>query len=222
MNLTLANSYLSNSFTNQLVSGFDHLLPRLPIALFDLLVGILIIRLLGRIIRIILRLSSMQPGLREVISSTLETLMWLLLTIALLEELGFSGIVYFFTGSIFAIGLALSAGGSTLVSDIVAGLFLSRDADFNVGDELIVGDPPSQGIVVGMDSRRIRLKDAEGRLHVIPNSVVERKEWVVLHSRREMSALVKATKAAKRLGAVARKKGATVARKRAIVRNNDQ
>jgi small-conductance mechanosensitive channel len=222
MNLTLANSYLSNSFTNQIIDGVDHLLPRLPIALFDLLVGILVIRILSHVIHLALKLGNVQPGLRQVITSILETIMWLLLTVALLQELGFSGIIYFFTGSVFAIGLALSAGGSTLVSDIVAGLFLARDADFNVGDELIVGEPAVQGVVIAMDSRRIRLRDDKGVLHVVPNSVVERKEWVVIHSRRELPALVKATKAAKRLGAAARKKGATVARKRSSLSKNDQ
>lgn len=222
MNLTLANSYLSNSFTNQIVSGLNHLLPRLPVALFDLLVGILIIRILVRIARVFMKVGNVQPGLREVLTGTLETVMWILLMIALLQELGYSGIIYFFTGSVFAIGIALSAGGSTLVSDIVAGLFLARDADFNVGDELIIGDPPAQGVVVAMDSRRVRLKDASGVVHVIPNSVVERREWIVIHSRRELPALVKATKAAKRLGAAARKKGVTVGRKRAAVSKNDQ
>jgi hypothetical protein len=72
-----------------------------------------------------------------------------------------------------------------------------------------------------MDARRIRLRDDKGLLHIVPNSVVERKEWVVVRKRTEVSALVKATKAARRFGVAALEKRAEAARKRRGVRNND-
>jgi len=88
----------------------------------------------------------------------------------------------------------LAAGGSTVISDVVAGVFLANDTDFSVGDEVIVGVPEAstQGIVESMDVRRTRLRDKNGILHVIPNSVVERKEWVVLNKKTELTPLGKA------------------------------
>jgi small-conductance mechanosensitive channel len=162
-----------------------------------------------------MKVTHVQPGLRGVVTSILETFMWLLLTIALLSELGFSGIIYFFTGSIAAIGIAMAAGGSTLVADIVAGVFLARDNDFNVGDIVIVGETPTLGTIESMDARRTRLRDDNGVLHVIPNSVVERREWVVIRKRGTPGAFVKATKAAKRLGAAALEKRAAARKNRA-------
>lgn len=211
------NLQFSTSFTSHIVHGLDTILPRLPNALFDLLLGIILIRLLVRLVRLSMKVANVQQGLRDVITSVIETIMWLLLTIALLNELGFSGIIYFFTGSIAAVGLAMAAGGSTLISDIVAGIFLARDVDFNVGDEIEILLPTgtmTRGHIESMDSRRTRLRDARGLLHIIPNSVIERNEWIVHNKRPGLGALVKATKAAKHIRAVAREKRAVAAERR--------
>lgn len=214
---------LGTNFTNHVLDALNIIVPRLPNALFDLLLGILIIRVLERVLRFIMKYTSIQPALRDVLASVISIIMWIFLTITLLNELGFSGVIYFFTGSVAALGIAMAAGGSTLVSDIIAGIFLARDNDFNVGDEVIVGERPTLGTVVSMDARRTRLRDEYGVLHVIPNSVVERKEWVVIRKQPEVNALVKATKAARRLGAAARKKriGST-AKKTQVVRKTAQ
>ncbi len=70
-------------------------------ALFDLLLGILVIRLLVRGIRLILKATHIQTGMRYVITSISETSLWILLTYTLLQELGLYNVIYFFTGSIF-------------------------------------------------------------------------------------------------------------------------
>ncbi|HEY6736516.1 MAG TPA: mechanosensitive ion channel domain-containing protein [Candidatus Saccharimonadia bacterium] len=197
---------LSSPFTDHILDGINHLVPRLPGVLFDLLLGIIVIRVMVRLSKLVMKWVRVPAGLRGVINSIFESFLWVLLTINVLSELGYSGIIYFFSGSIAAIGIAMAAGGSTLVSDIVAGIFLARDIDFNVGDEVIVGETPTQGIIERMDARRIRLRDQDGILHVIPNSVVERKEWVLIKRRAEISALARAAKVAKKLGAAAREK----------------
>lgn len=177
---------------------------RLPAVIFDLAIGVILIRLSLWIFKRLLRWIHVQAGLRGVLSSILEIVFWALLSIQVLNDLGFSSVIYFFTGSIAAIGIAMAAGGSTLISDIVAGIFLARDVDFNVGDEVIAGETPTQGVIERMDARRTRIRDKKGVLHIIPNSVVERKEWVLVHRRSELSALAKATAAAKKLGEAAR------------------
>jgi small-conductance mechanosensitive channel len=176
----------------------------LPAALFDVALGYIVIRIIVRIVRRTMKFAHIQAGLRGVINSLLETTLWLFLMVQLLTDLGFSGVIFFFSGSIAALGIAMAAGGSTLVSDIVAGIFLARDSDFNVGDEVLAGETPTQGVIERMDARRTRLRGADGVLHIIPNSVVERKEWVLVHRRAEMSALTRAANVAKKLGQAAR------------------
>jgi moderate conductance mechanosensitive channel len=215
---------LSSTFVDHVVGGINALLPLLPNALFDLLVGILAIRLLIRMARLLMKATSVPTGLRYVLTSIIETFLWIALVIVLLRDLGLGGIVLFFTGSLAALGLAMAVGGGTLLSDIIAGIFLAQDRDFNVGDEVIVGEQPDrvQGMIESMDARRIRIRDDKGILHVLPNSLVERKEWIVLRRRHEVNALVKATKTAKKLAADAREKRAAMVRRRREARKNDQ
>jgi len=190
------NFQLSSSFANHVVNVVNGTLPRLPAVLFDLLLGLLIIRILVHVIRFVLRITAIQPGLRDVMTGIIETIMWVLLSVAILNELGFSGVIYFFTGSVAALGIAMAAGGSTLVSDIIAGIFLARDPDFNVGDQVIAGETPTLGTIESMDARRTRLRDDKGVLHVLPNSIVERKEWVVIRRHRSRGALTRAAASA--------------------------
>ncbi len=204
-----------NNFSEPIVDGLNAALPKLPIILLTLLVGILLVRVLAKIIRFVLTLTTMPIGLRDVLSSLVEIALWLFLSIKLLEMLGFRDIIVFFTGSIAAIGLAMAAGGSTLIADIIAGIFLAQDVDFEVGDEVIAGETPTQGVVESMDARRIRIRDKDGILHVIPNSIVERKEWVVIRKRQDITALAKVVKTAK-------KKFESVAASRRGSRKNNQ
>lgn len=197
-------NFNADSFANAIIDWINHTLPRIPGVILGILVGILAVRMLSRILRFVLKLSSLQKGLRQIIASAAETLMWLLLTITVLQWLGFPNILVLFSSSTITIGILLAAGGSTLFSDLVAGIFLARDNDFNVGDELIMGENQTRGIVESMDVRRVRIRDEEGQLHVLPNTVVERKEWVLVDRGNQGTtpALVKAAQAAKRLKAV--------------------
>lgn len=203
-----ALDYLSSPFTDHILAIGRQLQKGLPSAAFDFLAGFLIIRLVVKITKRIMKWAHVPAGLRGVINSILETTLWLLLTITILNDLGFSGVIYFFSGSIAAIGIAMAAGGSTLISDIVAGLFLARDNDFNVGDEVIIGETPTQGVIERMDARRTRIRDNAGVLHIIPNSVVERKEWILVKRRSEISALARAANVAKKLQTAARNRTA--------------
>lgn len=192
INLSFANSPFEHTF-----DGIKTVANNLPQAAFNAIIGWMAIRLTVWLVRKTFKLFRVPAALRGVMSSIIETFLWLLLSINLLQTLGFSGIIYFFSGSIAAIGLAMAAGGSTLVSDIVAGIFLARDGDFNVGDEIKAGEEPAiQGIVERLDARRVRIRDTAGILHVLPNSVVERKAWTVMRRRSQVLADARA-KAAK-------------------------
>ncbi|HVQ44645.1 MAG TPA: mechanosensitive ion channel domain-containing protein [Candidatus Saccharimonadia bacterium] len=213
---------LNSSFVDHILAIGRLVQANLLKALFDLLLGILIVRFMVRGLRLLLKLTHIQTGLRYVLTSIIETVLWMLLTVVILQELGFQNLILFFTGSIAAIGIAMAAGGSTLVSDVIAAVFLARDHDFNVGDEVIVGETPTQGVIERMDARRIRVRDDDGILHVIPNSLVERKEWVVLQRRAELSAAARAARTAKRLGAAALEKRSNFRAKAKTARENEQ
>ncbi len=195
----------SGNFLNPVIDWLNSTLPRIPGAVIGLLVGVLLLRIIVRLTRLILKAAHTPKGLRQIITSATQTALWIILGIMFLKWIGFADVVVFFSSSALAIGIVLAAGGSTLLSDLVAGIFLARDADFNVGDEVLAGDPAVQGVIESMDVRRVRLRDADGLLHILPNSVVERREWVVVKRRKELSALAKAAEGVRKIKSRLRK-----------------
>jgi small conductance mechanosensitive channel len=213
---------LNTAFINHILAGIKELTQVLPIALFDLLVGALFIRLFIRALRLAMRATKMQQGLQSIAVSVVEIVLWMILATTLLKEVGLGGVIIFLTGSVAAIALVMAAGGSTLISDIIAGLFLAGDSDFNIGDEVIVGETPTLGTIESMDARRTRIRDSKGILHVLPNSLIERKEWVVMHKRAQTPAIARAASAAIRLGKAARVKRARREQKPDNISDNEQ
>lgn len=177
---------LQNQFTDPAISGFNHVVPRIPGAIISLLFGIVLIRVLSWIIQAFVGLVRLPHGLKTVLISLIDALLWLFLAIVVLQSLGLNQIALVFSGSLAAVGLALAAGGSSLASDILGGIFLAKDRDFSIGDEVIAGEDKTKGIVESMDMRRIRIRTSDGHLHIIPNSVIERKEWVLLNKKKDL------------------------------------
>jgi small-conductance mechanosensitive channel len=178
---------LSNStLLDPVAKGINDILPKLPAGLFALVFGLILIRVLSWIARAILGLIRLPAGFRGILSSLIDGLLLIFLIIVVLQALGLANIALVFSGSVALVGLAIATGAGSVTSDVMAGLFLARDRDFNVGDELRAGDGPTEGVVESMDMRRTRLRAKNGQLHVIPNSVIERREWVVVAKKRDM------------------------------------
>jgi small-conductance mechanosensitive channel len=66
------------------------------------------------------------------------------------------------------VGIAVGFGAQTLVKDFLTGLFLIAEDVVSVGDNVKIGD--SGGAVEMMTMRTIRLRDANGTLHIFPYS----------------------------------------------------
>ena len=72
--------------------------------------------------------------------------------------------------SIGIIALIIGLGCQTLISDIVAGIFLVADNAFEVGDIVVVDDFRGTVIEIGLKSTKI--EDAGGNVKVISNSAI--------------------------------------------------
>lgn len=69
------------------------------------------------------------------------------------------------------VGLAIGFGAQTLVKDIITGLFILMEDQIAVGDVVRIGT--HAGLVEGLTIRTIRLRDLEGKVHMIPFSSVD-------------------------------------------------
>ena len=65
-------------------------------------------------------------------------------------------------------GLAIGFGAQTLVKDFITGFFILIENTFDVGD--VIRAAGVQGTVESLTLRRTMLRDADGTVHMIPNS----------------------------------------------------
>ncbi|MBL8055112.1 MAG: mechanosensitive ion channel family protein [Anaerolineales bacterium] len=65
------------------------------------------------------------------------------------------------------VGLALSLGAQTLIKDYLGGLLILAEDQFRVGDVIKIGE--ISGEVERITLRTTRMRDVEGRLHVLAN-----------------------------------------------------
>jgi len=74
------------------------------------------------------------------------------------------------------VGIAVGFGAQTIVKDFLTGLFLIAEDVVSVGDNVRIGE--AAGVVETMTVRTIRLRSANGTLHIFPYS-----EAQVIHNR---------------------------------------
>lgn len=165
-----------------LINPLINILPRLPEAILTFIVGWIFLQIAIYFLdkSLSFRILKLPKGLKGVILSLAKFFFWVALIIFLINSLGFGKLALAISGSTAIVMFILSSGASGLVADIISGLFLASDPDFNVGDTVKSGEDKTQGTVLSMDLRKCRMEDDKGKIHIIPNSVIEKKEWVVV------------------------------------------
>lgn len=169
------------SFTDQLFSIANVAWQRLPQLLLTLVVGFIIIKIVKLIIHGAIQVTKTNAAMKSILISVIDVALWLFLAAALLQQVGLPQIALALSGSTVILGLAISTGSAAFVQDLVSGIFLAQDPDFNVGDRLRVEDV--EGVIERMDARKIRLRDDKGLLHIFPNSKLDTVAWTVIQKK---------------------------------------
>jgi len=152
--------------------------PKIPAVILGLIIGIFIIKILTGILARALRYSRLPKALSGIITSLVVIVMWVLLLSEVARQLGMSGLAITISGSIVILGLSLASGASGLTSDIISGIFLARDEDFELGYRIKVGNV--EGVVQKVDIRKIRIIDDDGNVHVYPNAKLDKDGWEII------------------------------------------
>lgn len=170
------------NFLQGFVDPIVKVFPRIPNALLILTLGIIFIKIsiivLDRFLS--LRVIKLPNGLKGILISVVRLFLWVFLFIFIISNLGFNNLALAISGSTAILIFFLSSGAGGLIADTISGIFLVGDPDFNVGDKVKAGEKDTEGIIYDMDMRKTRIKDKKGDIHVIPNSIIEKKEWIVL------------------------------------------
>lgn len=83
------------------------------------------------------------------------------------------------------VGLAVGFGAQSLVRDVIAGFFIILEDQFSVGD--YIETEGVGGVVEDVGLRITKLRDWDGRLHIIPNGKIT---IITNHNRGSMRAMV--------------------------------
>ncbi|HPL01517.1 MAG TPA: mechanosensitive ion channel [bacterium] len=153
-------------------------LPKLPTLILIVLLGYLIIQIIYWILNRALKLSKIPRALIGVIASLSLIIMWVILFAEIARQLGMGSLAVTISGSLAVLALALASGASGLAGDIIAGVFLARDSDFEIGFRIRIGG--IEGIIQKIDIRKIRVVDDKGDIHIFPNTKLDKEGWVIV------------------------------------------
>jgi len=168
--------------TQQIMDIFYNFGPRFFRAILFFGLGIVFIRLFSIILERLVLVLKLSFGLKEILLIIIKATLWIVLGIGSLEILGLSNVAITVGALAAAFSFGISQGLTPTVKDLLSGLQLSSDHDFRVGDKVAAGtkDMRAEGFIVEMDTKKIRILDSKGMLHVLPNSVVDENEWTLL------------------------------------------
>lgn len=156
----------------------EHYGPKLPELIVSLIIGVIAIKIISMIFRNALRVTKMPKSLTSLLSGIIGVVLWILLFTEIAREAGMTSLALTISGSALIIGLVLANAFAPVIADIASGLYLVKDPDFEVGYRVKIGDV--EGIIRKIDIRKVRIRDDKGKLHIYPNSVVDKATWAVL------------------------------------------
>ncbi|QQR69068.1 MAG: mechanosensitive ion channel family protein [Alphaproteobacteria bacterium] len=154
---------------------WEHLAPRLGSTAVALLVAVVVALVLRRVtyrmVQMFLRHDSRSARLRTLVPllhHVVLVIVYVIIGLVVLSSLGID--VTPILASAGVVGVAVGFGSQTLVKDCITGLFILIEDTIAVGD--VVKIAGCSGVVERLTLRTVRLRDTEGRMHIIPFSEV--------------------------------------------------
>lgn len=157
----------------------QELVPNITQALIILVSGLVIIPLVQKLIYGVFRRTHMSRALRDVVRQLTGYTLYMLWFVALLYSMGFTGLAATLSGGLLLIGVGVSQAFRELLQDVISGVTMAKDRDFEVGYEVEIGGKTT-GVIQAVGTRKVRMIDDKGRLHVLPNTMVEKSEWIII------------------------------------------
>lgn len=165
---------------NAFAQPFVIILPKLPATIINFLIGYLLIKITIYILKKAIRYFRLTRSVQGLVIACMNALLWAFLAVHLMDMLGLGNLIVFISGSAILLGFILNQGLAQAISDIASSISLAHDRDFKIGTTVEVNDGKTTGEIVSLDMRKVKIIDKEGRVHVVPNSIIDKGEWVLL------------------------------------------
>ncbi|MDD5692958.1 MAG: mechanosensitive ion channel domain-containing protein [Patescibacteria group bacterium] len=165
---------------NAFIQPFITLAPKLPNAIINFIIGFLIIKIAIFVLKRSIKYLRLTKAVRGLIVACASAFLWAFLVIHLLDILGLGNLIVLISGSAIFLGFILNQGLAQTISDIVSSIALAQDKDFKIGTKISINEGKTVGEIVSLSMRKVRILDKNGTLHVVPNSVIDKAEWVLI------------------------------------------
>lgn len=159
---------------------FVKIAPKLPETAIIVLLGYLVSKIIDLVVWYLLRIIRFPQGFKPLLISIIKMGWWVIVLIFIANSLGLGKFAVALSGSALILAFFLNNGAANLIADIVAGFYLIKDKDFGVGKRVILNDGKVEGVIKAIDMRKVRIVDDQEKVHVIPNSLVEKSPWTNL------------------------------------------
>ena len=170
--MTQIPSLLARSFAN-FVDGVAVAIPRLLSGLVFLVLAYVTVRIVLSLVRS--SIERVYVGDRELVGDLIVTLaavfLWFGVALTFLKVVGMGDIAASLGTAVGFVALGVSYALSEMIEDTVAGVYLLRDPDFNVGYR--VEAKGVTGTVAAIELRKTRIDTDEGDRVVLANREIE-------------------------------------------------
>jgi len=165
-------------FLTNIINSFIETAPYIIGALITLAISYGIYRLLRKTLSIALDKSKMPKALISMALSIFSLIYWYFSATAILGMIpGLEALASAMGNviSFFSMGVGIATSG--LIKDLVSGIMLVSDKNFQVGIKVKVAGV--EGVIKEIDIRRTRIEDDKGNIYIVPNNVIEPSIWTI-------------------------------------------
>jgi small-conductance mechanosensitive channel len=160
--------------TRELVADLVATVPRLVAGVLFLVVAAVVVWVVRRVVGLVVARAFPDEAVYQSFVTTLAgVVLWFAVALAFLSVVGLEEIAAALGTASGFLALGVSYALSGMIADAVAGVYLLRDPDFEVGDEVTAGD--TTGEVAAIELRKTRI-DVDGDTVVRANAEIE-KRW---------------------------------------------
>ncbi|MFC4359157.1 mechanosensitive ion channel domain-containing protein [Halobium salinum] len=161
------------------LQALDTFVADLLAALPNLVAGAVFLAVAAALVWVVMRVvefglvrafSTESPVYRDFVATVVRLFLWFGVALTFLSVLGLDEIAASLGTATGFVALGVAYATSDMIADAVAGVYLLRDPDFNVGDH--VETAKVTGVVTSIELRKTRF-EAEGDVVVVGNAAIE-------------------------------------------------
>ena len=165
----IADYFAQDFSSSELINGFLHIMPKIIITFEIIVLGIVVNLVISSIAKLGFGFTDKGKTLVNIINSLIK---WVIIIGAVLWILSVWGVdTTTLLASAGILALVIGLGAQSLISDIIAGIFMVLEGEYLVGDIVVIDG--WRGKIKSIGIRTTQLEDIGGNIKIINNSEIK-------------------------------------------------